>query len=87
MTLPQGSLGERKEQGLPSRVGVIPLSAVVETEERWRSRQQRKHNRRRAVGKNRRSTHNARSGLFKTTDISEKGNFADFRVSDTSKAI
>jgi|SRR6516165_9065272 hypothetical protein len=36
---------ERRRQGLPSRVGIIPHSAVVEQEERMRSQQQRKRTR------------------------------------------
>jgi hypothetical protein len=51
---------ERKKQGLPSRVGVIPHSAVVQQGERWGWQQRLKRNRRRVGGKNPRNTHNAR---------------------------
>jgi len=33
---------ERKKQGLPPRVGVVPHSAVAEEEQRWEARQERK---------------------------------------------
>ena len=56
----EGREQERKKQGLPSRVGVIPHSAVVEQEGGMRSQQQGKSNRRRACEKNPRNKHNAR---------------------------
>ena len=36
---------ERKKQGLPPRVGVVPHSAVAEEEQRWEARQERKKKR------------------------------------------
>jgi hypothetical protein len=33
---------ERKKQGLPTRVGVVPHSAVAEDEQRWEAQQERK---------------------------------------------
>jgi hypothetical protein len=36
---------ERKKQGLPSRVGVVPHSAVAEEEQRWEAQQERKKKR------------------------------------------
>ena len=36
---------ERKKQGLPPRVGVVPSSAVAEKEQRWEARQERKKKR------------------------------------------
>src|SRR5260221_11527003 len=36
---------ERKKQGLPPRVGVVPHSAAVEEEKSWEGQQQRKKNR------------------------------------------
>jgi len=36
---------ERKKQGLPPRVGVVPHSAVAEEEQRWEGRQQHKKKR------------------------------------------
>jgi hypothetical protein len=36
---------ERKKQGLPSRVGVVPHSAVAEDEQRWEAQQERKKKR------------------------------------------
>jgi len=33
---------ERKKQGLPPRLGVLPLSAVAEEEDRWKAEQERK---------------------------------------------
>ena len=33
---------ERKKQGLPPRVGVVPNSAVAEDEQRWEAQQERK---------------------------------------------
>jgi len=36
---------ERKKQGLPARVGVVPHSAVAEEEQRWEGQQQRKKKR------------------------------------------
>lgn len=36
---------ERKKQGLPPRVGVVPHSAVAEEEQRWEAQQERKKKR------------------------------------------
>jgi hypothetical protein len=36
---------ERKKQGLPPRVGVVPHSAVAEEEQRWEAQQERKEKR------------------------------------------
>src|SRR5258706_2939401 len=36
---------ERKKQGLPTRVGVVPHSAVAEDEQRWEAQQERKKKR------------------------------------------
>jgi hypothetical protein len=36
---------ERKKQGLPARVGVVPHSAVSEEEQRWEAQQERKKKR------------------------------------------
>jgi hypothetical protein len=36
---------ERKKQGLPTRVGVVPHSAVAEDEQRWEAQQERKRKR------------------------------------------
>lgn len=36
---------ERKKQGLPLRVGIVPHSAVSEEEERWEAQQERKKKR------------------------------------------
>src|SRR5260221_14314390 len=36
---------ERKKQGLPTRVGIVPHSAVAEAEQRWEGQQQRKQKR------------------------------------------
>ncbi len=36
---------ERKKQGLPTRVGVVPHSAVAENEQRWGAQQERKKKR------------------------------------------
>jgi hypothetical protein len=36
---------ERKKQGLPPRVGVVPHSAVAEDEQRWEAQQERKKKR------------------------------------------
>ena len=36
---------ERKKQGLPPRVGVVPHSAVAEGEQRWEAQQEHKKNR------------------------------------------
>jgi hypothetical protein len=36
---------ERKKQGLPPRVGVVPHSAVAEDEQRWEDQQERKKKR------------------------------------------
>ena len=33
---------ERKKQGLPPRVGIVPHSAVAEEEQRWEAKQERK---------------------------------------------
>ena len=51
---------ERKKQGLPSRVGVIPHFAVAEHEGRWGWQQQRERSRGRAGKKKRKGTSNAR---------------------------
>ena len=37
--------GERKKQGLPPRLGIIPHTAVAEEEERWEAEQARKKRR------------------------------------------
>jgi len=37
--------GERKKQGLPPRVGILPHSAVAAEEERWEAEQERKKRR------------------------------------------
>jgi len=39
---------ERKKQGLPPRVGVVPHSAIAAEEERWEARQERKKKRARS---------------------------------------
>ena len=49
---------ERKKQGLPPRVGIVPYSAVVEEEQRWEAQQERKKRRTR---KRRKPTPNAKS--------------------------
>jgi len=36
---------ERKKQGLPPRVGVVPHSAIAEEEQRWEAKQERKKKR------------------------------------------
>lgn len=36
---------ERKKQGLPARVGIVPHSVVAEEEERWEAEQERKKKR------------------------------------------
>ena len=36
---------ERKKQGLPPRVGILPQSAVAAEEERWEAQQERKNQR------------------------------------------
>ena len=36
---------ERKKQGLPPRVGIVPHSAVAEDEQRWEAQQERKKKR------------------------------------------
>ena len=36
---------ERKKQGLPPRVGIVPHSAVSEEEQRWEAQQERKKKR------------------------------------------
>jgi hypothetical protein len=36
---------ERKKQGLPPRVGIVPYSAVAEEEQRWEAQQERKKKR------------------------------------------
>ncbi len=36
---------ERKKQGLPPRVGIVPHSAVAEEEQRWEAQQERKEKR------------------------------------------
>ena len=52
---------ERKKQGLPSRVGVIPHFAIAEQEERQEWLQQSERNRRRRAGRKKpRSMSNAR---------------------------
>jgi hypothetical protein len=48
---------ERKKQGLPPRVGIIPYSAVAADEERWEAEQERK---KRRAGKRQRLTSRAR---------------------------
>ena len=42
---------ERKTQGLPSRLGVLPHSAVAEEEDRWEAEQERKKERFKKRGK------------------------------------
>ena len=42
---------ERKKQGLPPRVGVVPHSAVAEEEQRWEARQEWKKKRARKSGR------------------------------------
>jgi hypothetical protein len=42
---------ERKKQGLPPRLGVLPHSAVAEEEDRWESEQERKKERSKKRGK------------------------------------
>ena len=42
---------ERKEQGLPPRLGVLPHSAVAEEEGRWEAEQERKKERSKKRGK------------------------------------
>ena len=49
---------ERKKKGLPLRVGILPHSAVVEDEERWKAHQERKNKR---APNRRKSTSNAKS--------------------------
>ena len=58
---------ERKKQGLPLRVGVIPHFAVAEQEERCELPQKHKSNGGRAGGKNPRNAQNAR-GLGRRRD-------------------
>src|SRR5713101_1747322 len=41
----EGREEERKKQGLPPRVGVVPHSAVAEEEQRWEAQQERKKKR------------------------------------------
>lgn len=48
---------ERKKQGLPPRVGIIPHSAVAAEEERWETEQERKKSR---AGKRRKPTSQGR---------------------------
>jgi hypothetical protein len=42
---------ERKKQGLPPRLGVLPHSAVAEEEDRWEAEQERKNERSKKRGK------------------------------------
>jgi hypothetical protein len=42
---------ERKKQGLPPRLGVLPHSAVAEEEDRWQTEQERKKERSKKRGK------------------------------------
>lgn len=42
---------ERKKQGLPSRVGIVPHSTVAEEEQRWEASQERRKKRARKVRK------------------------------------
>jgi hypothetical protein len=42
---------ERKKQGLPPRLGVLPHSAVAEDEDRWEAEQERKKERSKKRGK------------------------------------
>jgi len=42
---------ERKKQGLPPRLGVLPHSAVAEEEDRWEAEQERKKERSKKRGK------------------------------------
>jgi hypothetical protein len=42
---------ERKKQGLPPRLGVLPHSAVAEEEDRWEAEQERKKARSKKRGK------------------------------------
>ena len=42
---------ERKKQGLPPRLGVLPHSAVAEEEDRWEAEQERKKERSKRRGK------------------------------------
>jgi hypothetical protein len=42
---------ERKKQGLPPRIGVLPHSAVAEEEDRWEAEQERKKERSKKRGK------------------------------------
>lgn len=49
---------ERKKQGLPPRVGIVPHSIVAEDEQRWEAQQERKKKR---TSKRRKPTSNAKS--------------------------
>ena len=51
---------ERKKQGLPPRVGVVPHSAVAEDEQRWEAQQERKKKR---TSKRRKPTSNVKSAM------------------------
>jgi hypothetical protein len=51
---------ERKKQGLPPRVGILPHSAVAEDEQRWEAQQERKKKR---ASKHRKPTSNAKSAM------------------------
>jgi hypothetical protein len=42
---------ERKKQGLPPRLGVLPHSEVAEEEDRWEAEQERKKERSKKRGK------------------------------------
>jgi hypothetical protein len=42
---------ERKKQGLPPRLGVLPHSVVAEEEDRWEAQQERKKERPKKRGK------------------------------------
>jgi hypothetical protein len=51
---------ERKKQGLPPRVGIVPHSVVAEDEQRWEAQQEQKKKR---ASKRRKPTSNAKSAM------------------------